>query len=116
MQLLGNTSSHQEARTAIEGDTTKQKDEVANNIVSRNKGRSFVSILKGSRLNTQDVGMNGSKDAISIKPLPTSNVVRGNVVVDVEEKDYQKDFEELRFSIIGRLVLQKGRWCQQTRN
>lgn len=52
----------------------------------------------------------GTEDDISfpLKPLPNPRLVGGNIVVEVDKEDYQRGIEKLKYSVIGRLSLQRG--------
>lgn len=43
---------------------------------------------------------------VSLKPLANPKLVGGNVLVEVDDKEYRRGVEDLKFSIVGRLSLQ----------
>lgn len=43
-----------------------------------------------------------------LRPLSPPRLVGGNVVVEVDDEQYQKWVEDLKFSVVGKLMLRKG--------
>lgn len=46
--------------------------------------------------------------AIPLKPIPSLKVVGGNIVVELDDEDYKRGIDHLRFSVLGRLSLHRG--------
>lgn len=60
-------------------------------------GRSFVDVLAGM--------------TVESKPLSSVLLPRtegGNIIVQIDENEYQKGIEDNWFSVVGRLTLHKG--------
>lgn len=45
---------------------------------------------------------------IPLKPIVLPRFEGGNVVVEIDEEDYQKGVNEIQYSVVGQLRLQKG--------
>lgn len=43
-----------------------------------------------------------------LKPLLIPRVEGGNIVVELDLEEYLQGIEELQYSVVGRLILQKG--------
>lgn len=86
----------------------KKKNHIPQEAVARDSSsydmmmekQSFKDILTG----------NGGEpsNAIRIKHITTPHMVGGNMVVEVDEDGYKRGVEEWKFTMVGRLFIQKG--------
>lgn len=52
--------------------------------------------------------MGKEKECILKKPIPKSRREEGNIVIDLDVDGYRKGVQELIYSVVGRLSLQRG--------
>lgn len=70
------------------------------------KVRSFAEVLLNGNANivnnTQEEG-----EFVSLRPLSPPRMAWGNIVVEVDDEEYQKGVEEQKFSVTGKLILRR---------
>lgn len=52
--------------------------------------------------------LTGSSVPVPIKPIPPPRYEGGNVIVEVDDEDYEKEVRQCQFDVIGRIIMQKG--------
>lgn len=75
-----------------------------------NKKRSFKDILAGDRIGSKlnDTGRNYESN-VEKKLMPIATPRRGgNVVVEVDIKDYKRRVAKLQYNVLGRLIIHGG--------
>lgn len=69
--------------------------------------KSFAEVVKNKQ-HPDSKKQCETDDSIPLKPIPSPKIIGGNVVVEIDEKDYNRGLEHLRFSVLRRLSLLRG--------
>lgn len=70
---------------------------------------SFREALTSDARRDTSYGKQFNRAVVPLKNLATPRMEGGNIIVEVDEEDYKCMVEELRFSMIGRLIIKKVR-------
>lgn len=79
------------------------KKETPNFEPNKNGKKSFAEVLQsGNKLENEE------DDIIPLQPTSNPIIAGGNVVVEIDDAEYRRGVEDLKFSVMGKLLLQRG--------
>lgn len=88
----GNANQCANGNKGVNGDSER----IVHDAEKQQQTKTFAQVLQGS--------LSGAPLSVSRPP----RVEGGNVIVEVDQKDYEQECRECQYDVIGRVVLQKG--------
>lgn len=83
-----------------------EKEESDDEVMITQERATFADVLRKDNLKgpvTQKVD-----DIFPLKPLSAPKMAGGNIVVEIDEEEYRRGVEDLKFSVIGKLSMSRG--------
>lgn len=84
-----------------------EEDKLSKEIDGKEGNKSFKEASLSSSNKVRDASLIKESDTLPLIPSTMLKMEGGNVVVQIDEQDYQKAIKYLQFSVIGHLTLHK---------